>query len=49
VILAVRSDLGPEERALQPTDLGILWGLPADYPARLRDSLTRPDLRIRSE
>jgi esterase/lipase superfamily enzyme len=49
VILAVRSDLGPEERALQPTDLGILWGLPADYPARLRDSLTRPDLRIRRE
>ena len=49
VILAVRSDLGPEERALQPTDLGILWGLPADYPARLRGSLTRPDLRIRRQ
>lgn len=49
VILAVRSDLGPEDRALQATDLEILWSIPADYPERLGSSLTRPDLRIRDE
>jgi esterase/lipase superfamily enzyme len=47
VILAVRSDLDPSERALAPTDVEILWGIPPDYPDRLADSLTRPDLRIR--
>ena len=47
VILAVRSDLGPDERALQPTDVGILWAIPPDYPERLREALTQPDLQIR--
>lgn len=47
VVLAVRSDLGPEERALEPSELDILWGIPADYPERLGNSLTRPDLRVR--
>ena len=46
-ILAVRSDFEPKERALQATDLEILWTIPADYPARLRASLTREDLQIR--
>ena len=49
VVLAVRSDLGPDERALKPTDLEILWGIPADYPARLGESLTRPGLMIRNQ
>jgi esterase/lipase superfamily enzyme len=48
VVLAVRSDLGPDERALEPSELDILWGLPADYPERLGSSLTRPDLRVRN-
>ncbi|WP_405225810.1 alpha/beta hydrolase [Lentisalinibacter sediminis] len=47
MILAVRSDLGPGERALAPTDLELLWGIPPDYPERLRMSLTREDLEIR--
>lgn len=47
LILAVRSDLGPDERALAATDLDLLWGIPADYPERLRISLTRKDLEIR--
>jgi esterase/lipase superfamily enzyme len=47
LILAVRSDLGPGERALSPTDLKLLWGIPADYPERLRARLTREDLEIR--
>ena len=47
LILAVRSDLGPAERALAPTDLDLLWGIPADYPQRLREALTRKDLEIR--
>jgi len=47
VVLSIRSDLGPEQRALQSTDLDILWGIPADYPSRLKERLTRPDLRIR--
>jgi len=48
-ILSVRSDLDPEERGLEPSSLGILWSIPADYPERLRDSLTREDLRIRRD
>lgn len=47
LILAIRSDLGPEDRALEATDLDILWGVPPDYPSRLRESLTRQDLMIR--
>lgn len=47
VILAIRSDLEPAERALAPTEVPILWTLPADYPERLRASVTRPELRIR--
>lgn len=49
LVLAVRSDLGPDERALGETDLGLLWTLPADYPERLRDSLSREDLEIRKD
>ncbi len=47
VILAVRSDLNPGERALEPTDLGVLWGIPSTYPSRLRELLDTPDLLIR--
>ena len=47
MILAVRTDLGPADRALAPTELGLLWGIPPDYPDRLRKSLTREDLEIR--
>ena len=49
LILAVRSDLGPGERALAQTELGLLWSIPADYPDRLRMSLTRDDLEIRRD
>ncbi len=47
LILAVRSDLPASERALGETDLKLLWTLPADYPERLRRSLTKEDLQIR--
>jgi esterase/lipase superfamily enzyme len=47
MILAVRSDLAPDERALAPTELDLLWGIPPDYPDRLRTNLTREDLEIR--
>lgn len=47
VILAVRSDLEPDERALEATELALLWGIPADYPQRLRARLGRSDLEIR--
>jgi len=49
MILAVRSDLGPDERALGKTDLELLWSLPPDYPDRLRNNLTREDLEIRRD
>jgi len=49
MILAVRSDLEPSERALAPTELGLLWSIPADYPERLRENLTREDLEIRRD
>jgi len=48
LVLAIRSDLDAERRALQPQSAGVLWALPADYPARLRQNLTRSDLEIRS-
>lgn len=47
LILAVRSDLGPDERALQKESYPVLWSIPADYPERLREALTRPGLEIR--
>lgn len=47
MILAVRSDLSPEDRALKATDMSVLWGIPPDYPDRLRTNLTRGDLKIR--
>jgi esterase/lipase superfamily enzyme len=49
MILAVRSDLDPEERALGKTDVDRLWTLPEDYPERLRTLLNRPDLIIRRD
>jgi esterase/lipase superfamily enzyme len=49
IVLAVRSDLGPAERALEQTELGLLWSIPADYPERLRENLTREDLEIRRD
>jgi esterase/lipase superfamily enzyme len=47
VILALRTDLGPEERGLEPTDLDLLWGIPSDYTDRLRNLLTREGLNFR--
>jgi esterase/lipase superfamily enzyme len=49
LILAVRSDLGPDERALAGTDLDLLWSLPPGYPERLRTRLTRKNLEIRRD
>ena len=49
MILALRTDLDPDERGLAPTALDLLWGIPPDYPERLRASLSRDDLQIRSE
>ncbi|MEE4279694.1 MAG: hypothetical protein V2I82_14605 [Halieaceae bacterium] len=49
LILAIRSDLGPKDRGLDPTELDLLWSIPADYPDRLRNSLTRDKLRIRRD
>jgi len=49
MILAIRSDLGPDERALGETDFELLWSLPADYPERLRTTLTRKDFEIRRD
>ena len=42
-----RSDLDPEERGLEQTDLELGWGIPADYPERLRAIVTRDGLRLR--
>ena len=41
VLLAIRTDLEPEERGLQPGDSPIEWYVPADYPQRLDESLDR--------
>lgn len=47
VLLAVRSDLGPEDRGLVQSRLPFLWFMPPDYPQRLRRSMLRPDLEMR--
>ena len=47
VLLAVRSDLEPQDRGLERSDLGFLWYMPSDYPQRLRESMLRPDLEMR--
>ena len=45
LMLAVRSDLAPAERGLEGTDIGLLWYIPADYPERLRQLVTRDIIR----
>ena len=47
LVLAVRSDLGPSERALKRGNHPVLWSIPADYPARIREALTKPGIQIR--
>ena len=49
MVLAVRSDLDAGERGLEATDLDLLWAIPANYPQRLRELLTRDDLQIRRD
>jgi hypothetical protein len=45
-VLSVRSDFSPAERGLAATDLDLLWKIPADYPERLRKSLTREQIQL---
>jgi esterase/lipase superfamily enzyme len=49
VVLSVRSDFSPAERGLAPTDIDLLWTIPPDYPERLRKSLTRDSIELRSD
>ncbi|MEX0332821.1 MAG: alpha/beta hydrolase [Puniceicoccaceae bacterium] len=37
MLLSIRSDLEPEQRGLEPTEVSILWWMPEDYPQRLRN------------
>ena len=36
MLLSIRSDLEPEERGLEPTEVPVLWWMPDDYPQRLK-------------
>ncbi|MEX0325324.1 MAG: alpha/beta hydrolase, partial [Puniceicoccaceae bacterium] len=36
MLLSIRSDLEPEERGLEPTEVSILWWMPDNYPERLQ-------------
>ena len=45
VLLAIRTDLEPEERGLEKGDSPVLWYLPADYPQRLNEALDRLALK----
>lgn len=49
VILAVRSDFGPAERALAQSEIEALWSIPPDYPKRLRDRLSDETLELRQD
>jgi esterase/lipase superfamily enzyme len=41
VLLAIRTDLEPEERGLAQGDSPVEWYVPANYPQRLNDALDR--------
>lgn len=45
VLLAIRTDLEPEERGLEQGESPVEWYVPADYPQRLNDSLDRLALK----
>lgn len=47
VLLAVRSDLEPQDRGLERSESGFIWFMPSDYPQRLRESMLRPNLEMR--
>jgi esterase/lipase superfamily enzyme len=49
MLLAIRTDLDPEERGLEQGDQPLLWWMPDDYPQRLTRfrSLAPEDLRRR--
>jgi esterase/lipase superfamily enzyme len=49
MILAVRSDLPPDERGLEQGSVSFLWGIPPDYPQRLDRQLRREGLRFRRD
>lgn len=40
VILSIRGDLPPRRRGLEQGTSPVLWYMPADYPSRLRESLS---------
>jgi esterase/lipase superfamily enzyme len=39
VLLAIRTDLPPDQRGLVPAMGNLVWSMPADYPERVRQSL----------
>ncbi len=48
LVLAIRSDLDADERGLEAQSANsVLWSLPADYPERLLEMLSRPGIQIR--
>lgn len=50
VLLAIRTDLPPEQRGLVRSAGNVLWSMPADYPDRIRQSLATVDsLRKKDE
>ena len=46
LILSVRSDFGPEDRALEATENPLVWAIPEDYYSRLRQKLAEPGIEI---
>jgi esterase/lipase superfamily enzyme len=36
MLLSIRSDLDPDERGLEQSDIPVLWWMPDDYPERLQ-------------
>lgn len=45
VLLAIRTDLTPAERGLEPGEFPGVWIMPSDYPQRLAESLRNAELR----
>ncbi len=40
IIFIMRTDLPPQDRGLQPAELGSLWYLSADYPQQVKEAAT---------
>lgn len=47
LVLAIRTDLDPQERGLEQGEISQLWWMPDDYPERLKSISANPEHKVR--